>query len=287
MSTQEERDEDLAFEQGFDSITAESEHEAPPVARAEPSAPASEPAATTDQPAVADPEKKDEPVTDPFAGLPQQVRDMLARVPALEARLDQAVRQANMVPALQSRLDKLQQQSPPIAEPSKGEPMPGQRKLAKVEALRKELPEIADALDEIVNDRQAQQREAEPAKAEPMQQQRDSKAEERVLSGVRPTWADDLVSSDFQLWLSQQPRADQARIQSTNVAEDILGALKAFDGYREQTKTVRNINERRSNRMQSGVVPQGDTPRRARPAAEADDEDSAMNAAFNKQRGIR
>jgi hypothetical protein len=273
--TTSEQDEDLAFEQAFHAVTADhaDQEPAPKADTPEPSEPAAQATAAE---AVAKPDKNAEPEVDPFASLPPQVRDLLARVPALEARLEAATRMANMVPALQSRLDKLNQ--PAAIEPSS---VPAGRKYAKVEALRNELPEIADALDEIVADRH---REPDP-QAAPQQHAPDANPHEEALTSVRPTWADDLTSSGFQLWLSQQPRDYQATVVSTNKAGDILAALGQYDVYTARTQTTQQLNQNRATRMAAAVAPQGDGRRqRAQPTPE-DEEEAAFAAAFNKARG--
>lgn len=273
MKTQQERDEDLAFEQGFNSVTTDPadkpEAEKPEAETPEPEAPATAPEA------VAKPDEKPEPIEDPFASLPPQVRELLARVPALEARLEQTTRVANMVPALQSRIDKMNQAAPPATEQ-----VPSKSRFAKIEAIRADLPEIADALDEIVNDRHPAPETRQPAAATA-----EANPQEEALTGVRPTWADELVSSDFQLWLAQQPADYRAQVAGTSKAKDILTALGKFDAYKAQTQTTRNLNQTRSTRMAAAVTPQGDGRRQPSRVAPEDEEEAAFAAAFNKSRG--
>jgi hypothetical protein len=280
MTTTTEQDEDLAFEQGFNATTTELAEDKPVADKAPAEQPpATDKPATADKPAVAEPAEKPEPVEDPFASLPPAVRDLLARVPALEARLEQTTRVANMVPALQSRLDKLN------AQAATTDPVPAQRKYAKVEALRNELPEIADALDEIVKDRHPAPVAQQPEPRQPaMPAASEASPHEEALTSVRPTWADDLVSNDFQLWLARQPRDYQAQVQNTSKAGDILQALGRFDAFKTQTTSTQQLSQQRSTRMAAAVTPQGDG-RRQRQVAPADDEEAAFAAAFNKARG--
>jgi len=109
--------------------------------------------------------------------------------------------------------------------------------------------------------------------------------QEEALTSVRPTWADDLISSDFQLWLARQPRDYQAQVQNTSKAGDILQALGRFDAFRQQTTSTQQLNQSRATRMAAAVTPQGDG-RRQRPAQnDEDEEDAAMAAAFKAARG--
>lgn len=278
MSTTIEQDEDRAFEEAFNATHSELAEAQPE--RAEATPPAPEAQATAAPAAIAKPAEKSVPEDDPFASLPQAVRDLLARVPALEARLEQTTRVANMVPALQSRLDKLNM---PTAATDQA---PAGRKFAKVEALRHELPEIADALDEIVNDRRAPEvvdRPAQPAPA--ARAPAEVSPHEEALTSVRPNWANDLTSADFQLWLARQPRDYQAHVQSTSKSGPILEALGKFDSFRAQTTSTQQLNQNRTVRMAAAITPQGDG-RRQRPVASNEDvEEAAMAAAFNKSRG--
>lgn len=275
-----EHAEDLAFEQGFNSIHADPAQptEAAPAATEE----APEPAAPATAPeAVAQPEKKTEPEPDPFASLPPAVRDLLAAIPVLRADLESTKRIANMVPALQSRIDKLSQPAPATAPEAVA---PGKSKFAKVEAIRAELPEIADALDEIAADRQRAQ-EPPPAAPQPSQPQATSNPHEEALTAVRPSWANDLISSDFQLWLARQDQQFQTMVHRTNNAKDILDALGRFDAFRQQTTSTQQTTQARASRMAAGVIPTGNV-RRAPPAPSQDDEeDAAFTAAFNTARG--
>lgn len=278
-----ETDEDLAFEQGFNSI-----HETPaqPQEQATPepaAAPADQAPATA--PAVAKPEETPEPAVDPFAGLPPAVRELLATIPALRTEIETTRRMANMVPALQSRIDKLSQPAPATAHeavtPSKG-------RFAKVEAIRNELPEIADALDEIANAHlqgREQPHQAKPATQMEAPPPAEKSPHEDALDSVRPTWSNDLMSSDFQLWLTQQPADFQNMVARTNRAGDILNALGKFDGFRAQTTTTQQLNQTRTGRMAAAVAPQGDGRRQRVQATAEDEEDAAFAAGFKKARG--
>ena len=284
MSTQEERDEieeDLAFKQAFNANTGKAANEQTAPVVVEPVTPQPERATAEQAVAVPDKDAPQEPEPDPFASLPQAVRDLLARVPALEARLEQTTRVANMVPALQSRIDKMNQQASPES------PSAPARKFAKVEALRNELPEIADALDEIAN---YQHREPEPTKPEPRQSPQDdsntTSAAERTLEIARPQYADELNSSAFQLWLVRQPPAYQAQVRLTHEAGDILAALGKFDASKAQTTTQQQLTQTRASRMAAAVAPQGDGRRqRAATTPDEDEEETAFRSRLNKNLG--
>ena len=278
MTTQEERDEDLAFEQGFNTANAEAADEPTTPQVGEP-APPQQAAAATAQ-AVATPDENAEPEPDPFASLPPAVRDLLATIPTMRAEQEQLRRMANMVPALQSRLDKM---NPPASPESPS--APAKSRFAKVEALRNELPEIADALDEIANDRHPAPAAYQPEPRQGQPAQAPATPEEKTLTIARPTWADDLTSSDFQLWLVRQPRDYQAQVQQTNEPGEILAALARYDANKSASTPKQQLNQTRTTRMAAAVTPQGDGRRKTRAADPGDEEEAAFTAAFNKQRG--
>jgi hypothetical protein len=280
MTTQEERDEDLAFEQGFNTANAEAADEPTTPQVAEPAPP--QQAATATAQAVATPDENTEPEPDPFASLPPAVRDLLATIPAMRAEQEQLRRMANMVPALQSRLDKMN----PPAHATDSPSVPAKSRFAKVEALRDELPEIADALDEIANDRHPAPAANQPEPRQQATAQPQASPEEKTLTIARPTWADDLTSSDFQLWLVRQPRDYQAQVQQTSEPGEILAALARYDAAKPRTNPTQQLNQTRTSRMAAAVTTQGDGRRRQTRAADpGDEEEAAFTAAFNKQRG--
>lgn len=258
-------DEDAAFAQGFSDATPE------------PAQAATEP----EKPAQAEPEQPPNPepaATDPFAGLPQQVRDLLANIPALEQRVQAAetnFRAAQgRVASLQSRFDKLMQ--------PKVEEAPGTQRsrFQAVEAIRQELPEIAAAFDELTAAQPKEQPQPE-VKPEPVQSdEQPSDPQIEFLNGERPTWGDDVSSSDFQLWLAQQPPQYRQAVVNSDKAKDILAALRQFDTYRSSLKSAQQTNATRSTRMAGAVTPQGDGRRPERVMSDEDAEDAAFRAGF-------
>lgn len=294
MSTNQERDdEDAAFEAGFDSVHQSPEAKAPaddaqPEAAAQPNEAAETPPQGTETTTEAKQEgdkPAEPPAVDPFAGLPKEVRDILARVPQMEQELAQTRRVANMVPALQSRLDKLASGSAATAQ------VPGRSRFESIERLRENgLPEIADALDELAELRTAGH-DAAPVEQSPAPAADPVDPQMEVLDHVRPTWRDDVGDSDYQLWLSRQPAEYRDKVNTTTKARDILDSLDRFGAYRQQvtaaTSTAQQIVSTRANRMAAAVTPQGDGRRAPSKALVEDDEEAGFNAGFAAVRGTR
>lgn len=249
----DEREEDLAFSQGFGETTTEAQDPAAVPAQA----------ATTAEPeanaaANAEPEA-DAPAVDPFQGLPQEVRELLGRIPMMETQLREAQSLAGRVPQLQSQLAKLTAAPAPAA------------KFEKVEALRGDFPEVAEALDQLAAHNAANRAEEQP-------EQPASDPQMEALDGVRPTWATEIMSSGFQLWLRTQPEDYRSQIAGTDKAKDLLGALGKYDAY-ARTTSGRNPADTRQQRIAAAVAPQADGRRPGRAAVE-DDEDAAFAAGF-------
>lgn len=287
-----ELEDDTAFEQGFASINAEApEQDKPAPAAAEPEkAPASQSADTSaaaqtdaNQANAGQPGEPAEPVVDPFAAFPKEVRDILARVPQMEAELAQTRRVANMVPALQSRLDKL-------AQTAAAEPAPA-RRLERVQALRDQgLPEIADALEELAATMPQQGRDDDTGSSgvpQPAAPAAGADPQMEVLEQIRPTWGDDLNSTDFKLWLARQAPEYEHEVRSTTKATVILKALGNFDAFRQQitTNPAQQVAASRATRMAAAVTPQGEGRRAPSRQAAEDDEEAAMNTGFRAVTG--
>lgn len=277
MEHDDQLNEDDAFAAGFaETLTEPAEKKAAPAAEptteeakgTTPEAKPAEAAAPTDEASA---------IEDPFAGLPPQVRELLAEIPTLRAKTEAAEARAResvgRVGALQSEVAKLRQPAAPEA--------PAKPKFPKLEALRSEheLSEIADAFDEVI-EQFTPKPQADPA-PEPVQAlPAASDPQMEALDELRSNWAQDLISSDFQLWLATQPKDYAQQIASTGKAAEILGALNKFDAYQAQTQTARQAAAARQTRMSSAVTPQGDGRRGARGPAPADDEQAAFEAGF-------
>lgn len=277
----EEWDEDADMQAGF--MSAQGAEEPKEKAEAAPKEESPPEQASTDTPAAAD-EKKDDkpeqPEPDPFASLPPQVRDLLARVPTLEQQylaVEQRARTAEgRVASLQSRLDKLSQ-------PQHEEPQP-QKKLSARDAIRTDLPEIAAALDELAAELPQRQQAVEQPTQQPAQRQQ-ADPQEEVLDQIRPSWGQELGSTDFQLWLARQPVQYRHQVATTTKAADILGALAAFDKFTRSHTQTNGINEARQARMSAAVIPQGDGRRPSNRAPAEYDEEAEMAEGFRRAQG--
>ena len=231
-------------------------------------------AATTDDP----------PAVDPFAGLPKEVRDLLAEIPTLRTRTETAERKAmefgGRVASLQSKFDRMA--APPAAAPAPAA-------LAvnpKVQALRDQgLDEIADAIEAVAP---KPQQEPPPAPAPTRTAQAappamDESPEFKTLTKLRPNWADEVSGSDYVLWLNRQPAAYRQQVETSSDPADVLLSLQDFDKHRGSTATQPPPPppaNTRQTRLAAGLTPQGDGKRAAR-GVQQTDEDAEFEAGFH------
>lgn len=228
-----------------------------------PAAPAPKADATPAAPAPAPSSESN----DPYADLPQDVREKLARIPALEH--DVASNRAR-VAALNRKLEQARSSGAPASAPV-STPAPAPEPIPSVERVRGELPEVAQAIEDAIRARvgaaaapAAAAPAPEPApSAPPLKDGGDDDAvtdDERWLNENRPGWGTKFVSTDFQLWLSRQPDDYRARVMSTNKAADLVDAFSKFDAATPAPAPAPagdGLAERRSARARASVTPSG------------------------------
>lgn len=282
----EQDEEEAALVAAVESARAE--QEAGPVDLSDPAPAASEETKPAD--ASASDGGDQQPAEDPLAGLPQAARDAIALIPKLQADLAQAREMAGRVPSLQSALDKIR--SNPLAGLGGGD---APLQLEKVKRLREDgLDEIADAIEEaaryLTTPRQQPQATASP---EPTTQA-PAKAPDLVdvaaemLDDVRPTWAEDLSTPEFQAWFARQPVDFQQEMRTTAKPSVILRGLKQYDEARSAARTAAPATnqsltaDQRRARMSAAVTPQGSG--RAPQPNEVDEEEAAFLSVFAQRR---
>lgn len=220
-----------------------------------------------DQPA-ADQKQEEQQVEDPFANLPQAVKERLALIPRLEHEARSA--QGRAV-AFQRRLDEIEAASKPKPEPKKYE---------RIEALRTEMPEVAGALQDVI-ERLDSLPAAEPKQVE---QPADTRTPEQIeadrirglheahplLTAEHANWIETVNSADWALWLQQQTPAYQRRLQDTDSEIDLATALTHFSKHQQAaaarvqtaTQAATKVTQSRQARMQDAAVEKTSTARR-------------------------
>lgn len=266
MSTKELTPEQ-EFEAAFAAATSEQDHTSPsePELTEEPPTGEAEVVQQTD--GQVEPSAEPE---DPFAALPPAIRDELAKVTRLQHELEAQRRQVGQIGALQREIDRLSK----LVQPREA---PAAPKLEKVERLRQDLPEFAEALDEVTQLVTAQRQEqvAPPPQAEPEQPDVDPVVQEQMatLEELRPGWMDTFKSTDYLLWLGRQSPERQQEIRTTKRAAVILRSLNEFDSFAKGGTKQPPAAQLRQDRMTAAATPPstGRRGQRAEPASEEAD----------------
>lgn len=286
-------DEDAAMRAGFDSteddqsgtgsLSTTTTTATPPAGQQE-----------TDPKAAAESGQSAQPVVDPFEGLPEAARKLLAEVPTLQSQLaateERARRAEGQVRSLQGRFDKLNEAAPAPA------PAPKLDKLQHArDTLGADMPEVVDALEELAALLPAQSpppvaapaAPAAPAQAPaaaPVQQTHDVSPHMQALDQVRPDWFETMESTDLKLWLTTQSPDLQAAYRRAETAGDVLQVLGKFDEYRQGLKPAPSQADvqaaMRNSRVAAAVVPTGHRP--APRGTRAMTEEEAMRQGFEQ-----
>lgn len=232
--------------------------------------------------AAADPSSSAEPAADPFAALPEAVRNLLAEVPTLKAERaaeEQARRRLEgQVRSLQSQLTKLTTPPPAPAQPA-------ERRLDKLQQAREsvgtDMPEVMEALEEIASlipqapapQPQTAAPSPAPAVAAVDEPQVDpvAQAHFETLDKLRPGWFQTLESTDAKLWLSANPEM-AAKFNKASSAVSLMEVLDGFTASRQHLKTAQSEAQARQTRMAAAVLPTGGArqPARLQPGTEED-----------------
>jgi len=191
------------------------------------------------------------------------------------------------VGALRQKLDQLATAKAATSEAGADTPTNQQIKEAaqsqsKMEALREDFPEWADAYDE---ERAKTQAELEAIKktASEAQQRADATAEElqltrvyRALDRALPTWEDEIQTPAYAQWLNKQPREIQ---EAANLPiPDPASASFVIKKYLNDTATERAEKEsaataksKRDDRLNAAITPTDGKPTLSRRALTAEE----------------
>ena len=178
---------------------------------------------------------------DPYAGLPEAVRTALA---ADRQLVEQRMRSAEgRVAALQRELAQ---------RPQAPAPQPEAPRKTKLDALRKELPEVVEAIEEARGQAVDQDELRKQLRAEAM-----AAVQEELLEDKHPDWAQKLTGQGFQTWLQTQPADYQAKVRGTDRSSVMSAALTTFDQAQAQAATRQGVQASRDKRIAAAVTPKG------------------------------
>lgn len=224
-----------------------------------------------------EPEPQAQAPADPLAGLPEEVRAALAKIPQLEqanAQLLHHVKTAEgRVSAMQREFQMARQAASQVAPqdaPSQNQVAAAAKNPEKWEQLKQDFPEWAGAMEEYVAAKLGSVQSAasglDPrAVAAFVQQQVDaSKAEmtraieEARIEGRYENWRDTVNSTDFVQWFTVQPPEVRALADSA-AARDAIRMLDMF--HQTKTRSATDIRQERGARLAAAATTRpGQTP---------------------------
>jgi len=240
-------------------------------------APLAEQAAPQDALPDPDPEPQAQAPADPLAGLPDEVRAALAKIPQLEqanAQLLHHVKTAEgRVAAMQREFQTARQAAAQVAPqdaPSQNQVVAASKNPEKWEQLKQDFPEWASAMEEYVTAKLGSVKPAAPgldpqAVADLVQQrvaQSEAKLgvaiEEARIEGKYENWRDVVKTNDFTQWFLAQPAEVRVLADST-AARDAIRMLDLF--HATKTRSANDIRQERGARLAAAATTRpGATP---------------------------
>ena len=262
--------DEAEFARGFGATRGEDADPAPAPPAPEPAPAPVEPAPEPSTPAQA---------VDPMASLPEEVRNALAAIPALQQGFTELRRVTGHIPQIQSAVDKIAKSIQPPAPPPP-------QKFEKLDKLRAAdgLPEVADAIEEQMEHLRQQfaatapapSPEPEPSPA-PATKQRTEEAAR--MDAAVPGWDKIGGSDEFHEWAAKQK--DGATILSTT---DPLVFANAIGRYQTiSASPAAGLNASRQARAAAAVVPTS-TARPATPGTETAEDAFAKGFSQGRKR---
>ncbi len=122
------------------------------------------------------------------------------------------------------------------------------------DAIRGDLPEVADALDEL--EARLKRDDPPPSAPDPTPEPDVDPAIARgmaELDEIHPDWRKTSNGTDFALWLSAQGQQYHDKVRSTTSAAVVADALTKFEGTRARREAATAAQASRSNRVSAAA----------------------------------
>ena len=227
----------------------------------------------TPQDTEVQPEAKPEQVVDPLAGLPDEVKQALAKIPQLEqanAQLLHHVKTAEgRVAAMQREFQQSRQAATAVNDaPTQGQMSAAAKNPEKWEQLKQDFPEWASAMEEYVgaqlrgmpsNGVQATQ-VVDYVQAQLAQQQEQIRyaIEEAKVEGKYEDWRTTINTPEFAQWLAIQPN-DVRALADSQSGRDAIRMLDMF--HTVKARPAAEIRQERGARLAAAATTRpGQTP---------------------------
>jgi hypothetical protein len=229
--------------------------------------------AQVDEPVQVEQQPEGQP-EDPLAGLPEPVRQALARITELESANTQLLHHVKTaegrVAAMQREFQQARQAQQTVAPddaPSQGQMSAAARNPEKWEQLKQDFPEWASAMEEYVGAKLSDVRGGVQALqvADYVQEQLASaKADMRVaieearIEGKYDDWRTTVATPEFSQWFALQP-AEVKSLADSTAGKDAIKMLDLFSTAR--AKPASEIRQERGARLAAAATSRpGQTP---------------------------
>lgn len=229
--------------------------------------------AQVDEPAQVEQQPEGQP-EDPLAGLPEPVRQALARITELESANTQLLHHVKTaegrVAAMQREFQQARQAQQTVAPddaPSQGQMSAAARNPEKWEQLKQDFPEWASAMEEYVGARLSDVQGGVQALqvADYVQEQLATvKADMRVaieearVEGKYDDWRTTVATPEFSQWFALQP-AEVKSLADSTAGKDAIKMLDLFSTAR--AKPASEIRQERGARLAAAATSRpGQTP---------------------------
>lgn len=236
-----------------------------------------------EQEAELEAEKDPEPVKDPWAGIPDEIKNQLTTT---ATRLKQA---ESRIGALTNELHNAKKAAEEAEKAPTEEQIAAAAKSDEDWAeLKEDFPEWANAIqgqfDKIRGEitgitKEDLAAEAEKIKAD-LKGETEATIEKAILTYAHPNWEATIAGKDYAEWLKTQPEDVITKTQSSR-AVDAIDVLDRFVGLKGKAKTATEIAEARSKRIKTSTVPEGKKVNT--PKAEADMTDAELRTKVGRE----
>lgn len=265
MNAQEKTNQQDEAQKIWDQLEAEDSGRAQPepTAKEEPPEPQPAPANPAD-PAPADPADAPKGGEEEAPSSEQALMDKIAGLESMLGQVTQRLRNAEgHIGGLGSQLKQQVQAAQQVTAkggeaPTAGEIRAAQANPEKMDALKRDYPEFADAMESALNERLSALEQRLAAQPQQVQQQPGVSAEEisRLRSEMaveirHPGWQDRVQTPEFVGWLQRQPR----EVQMLAASDSPQDAVRLLDLHGEATTSA--TSQRTQRLASAAAIPSG------------------------------
>jgi len=217
--------------------------------------------------------ESEEKPTDPFEGLPDAVKERLLKIDELEKSNQSLIHHVKTAEGRVAAMQREAEISRRVKEEVSKNDSPTEKQITtasknpeKWENLKEDFPDWAEAMEEFVSSKLGSVKNQGPSidprqiegyvnnQIQATQNQFTRKIEEATLDGRHPEWRDDVKTTDFNNWLTNQP----SEVRGLANSQKSKDAIRMMDLFYESKKLPANeIKKSRSQKLKVAANPNG------------------------------